>query len=211
MLGASQHGSDITLLPEVVLLAYRHGFFPMADAETGQIDWHRPDPRAIIPLNGITLTTSLRKTLRRNVFRISVDTCFRDVMESCAQRNDTWISDDMIDAYSELHSLGYAHSVEAWQGNLLVGGLYGVHIGGAFMGESMFSTATDASKVAFAHLAAILITNGFSLLDTQYINDHTARFGAIEVSDASFQLLLGEAVCRSCQFDITAARTHELW
>jgi leucyl/phenylalanyl-tRNA--protein transferase len=200
MRGDSRSGNAEFLMPDVMLLAYRHGFFPMADDMTGRVEWHRPDPRAIIPIHGIRISTSTRKLLRRRVFHISYNTCFRTVMEHCANREERWISDELIDAYCLLHEQGHAHSIEAWQDGRLVGGLYGVHIGAAFMGESMFSHVSNASKVAFAYLAATLITNGFRLLDTQYINNHTASLGAVEVPDAVYTAMLADATETSCPF-----------
>lgn len=193
MRGDSRSAETNFLMPEVMLLAYRHGFFPMADEYSGRVEWHRPDPRAIIPIHGILISQSTQKLVRRGAFRISIDTCFRTVMEHCANRPDRWISDELIDAYTLLHEQGWAHSVEAWQDDRLVGGLYGVHIGAAFMGESMFSLVSNASKVAFAHLASILISNDFRLLDTQYINHHTASLGAVEVPDAVYAAMLADA------------------
>lgn len=186
--------SDSVLVPDMLMIGYRHGFFPMADAETHDVLWHRPDPRAIIPLDAVKISKSLRKVIQRRVFSVTVDTAFSEVIHACARRDDTWISPEIIDAYIGLHELGIAHSIEAWYDGKLVGGLYGVHLGAAFFGESMFSTESDASKVAFAHLVAILQVNGFRLLDTQYINPFTASLGAIEVSDAVYQILLADAV-----------------
>ncbi len=191
----ARHSS--TLLPEVLLLGYRNGFFPMAHPTSGRIQWHRPDPRAIIPLNGVHLSRSLRREIRKNTYTITVNTCFDRVIANCAQRPDTWINDEVIEAYSQLHRLGYAHSVEAWYEGSLAGGLYGVAIGGAFFGESMFSTRSNASKVAFARLVYILIRSGFELLDTQYLNDFTASLGAIEIPDEDYQVLLRSSINRN--------------
>lgn len=192
-------GLDI-LEPEIVLLGYRNGFFPMGDPDSGGVFWHRPDPRAIIPLDGVHFSRSLRQTLRRAPFRITVDAAFEQVITACADREDTWITPEIIDTYTELHHRGYAHSMEAWQDDVLVGGLYGVALGGAFFGESMFSHARDASKVTFAHLAYRLHERGYRLLDTQYINDFTASLGATEVPDAVYQVLLADALAVSCAF-----------
>lgn len=194
MSATSRSGSKDLLDPAVLELAYRNGFFPMADTDTGTILWHRPDPRAIIPIDQIRISKSLRKTLRKQHFTVTTDTCFEDVMTHCAARPDVWISPPMIEAYTMLHQMGMAHSVETWLDGVLVGGLYGVHLGGAFFGESMFSDVTDASKVAFAHLAAILHVRGFRMLDTQYINPHTASLGAVEIPDALYQVLLADAL-----------------
>ena len=193
-------GSYGVLVPEMLLVGYSHGYFPMAEADTGEILWHRPDPRAIIPLDGVSLSTSLRKILRREVFSVTIDRAFEDVIRACSRRDETWISEEIIDAYIGLHHLGYAHSVESWQDGNLVGGLYGVHLGGAFFGESMFSTVSNASKVAFAHLVAILRANGFMLLDTQYINAFTASLGAVEIDDERYQTLLADALDHHAAF-----------
>ncbi|MBC8124986.1 MAG: leucyl/phenylalanyl-tRNA--protein transferase [Candidatus Kapabacteria bacterium] len=195
-----QSGGPNIILPEVLIVGYRNGFFPMGDSVTGRVLWHRPDPRAIIPLDAITIPRSLRQTLRKAPYTITVNACFEDVIAACADRNDTWIAEDVIDAYTELHRLGIAHSMEAWKGDDLVGGLYGVAIGGAFFGESMFSRQRDASKVTFAHLAYRLNNRGFRLLDTQYINDFTASLGAVEIPDAEYQTLLAAALAIPAEF-----------
>lgn len=188
------------LVPEMLLLGYRNGYFPMAESETAEIYWHRPDPRAIIPLELAHISSSVLKDIRRNAFRVTVDTAFEQVIRGCANRESSWISEEIIDAYVGLHAMGYAHSIESWHNGTLVGGLYGVHIGAAFFGESMFSTKTNASKVAFAYLVAILRANGTVLLDTQYINPFTASLGAIEISDADYQRLLADAINRHSSF-----------
>ncbi len=192
-----------TLLPDVLLLAYRNGFFPMSEPDTERIMWHRPEQRAIIPLDRVRVPRSLRREIKKETFRITVDTTFDVVIHKCSDREDTWISEEIIEAYIELHGLGYAHSVEAWLDDELVGGLYGVSIGGAFFGESMFSTVSNASKVAFANLAYRLNTRGFRLLDTQYINDFTASLGAVEIPDSVYQMLLSDAIKAECAFTDT--------
>jgi leucyl/phenylalanyl-tRNA--protein transferase len=166
----------------------------MGDPETGDINWHRPDPRAIIPLDGVRVSSSLRTTLRKGRYSVTVNTSFHDVITACADRPDCWITPSVIDAYTELHHMGLAHSVESWHNGHLVGGLYGVALGGAFFGESMFSRMNDASKVSFVALVERLRERGFSLLDTQYINDFTASLGAIEIPDATYQHLLQSCV-----------------
>lgn len=196
----ARSGSYGILVPEMLLVGYSHGYFPMAESDTGEILWHRPDPRAIIPLDGVTLSTSLRKVLRREVFSVTVDTAFEEVIRACSRRDETWISEEIIEAYIGLHRMGYAHSVESWQDGRLAGGLYGVHVGGAFFGESMFSAVSNASKVAFAHLVAILRANGFTLLDTQYINAFTASLGAVEIEDERYQTLLADALDHHAAF-----------
>jgi len=185
------------LSPHLLLNAYSQGIFPMAD-EDGAIYWYDPDPRAIIPLETFHTPRSLARTIRRGQFEVRVDSAFRPVMEVCAEpvsdREMTWISPEIITAYCELHTLGFAHSVETWLGGELVGGLYGVSLGGLFAGESMFSRATDASKVALVHLVERLRRGGFCLLDTQFMTDHLRRFGAIEIPRQEYQTRLAQAL-----------------
>jgi len=185
------------LTPAILLNAYSQGIFPMAD-EDGTIYWYDPDPRAILPLEAFHLPRSLARTIRRGVFEIRFDTAFHAVMTACAQpapgRDRTWISPEFIEVYAELHELGFAHSVESWQAGELVGGLYGVTLGGLFAGESMFSRTTDASKVALAYLVDHLRHQGFLLLDTQFMTDHLRRFGAIEISRREYHARLVKAL-----------------
>lgn len=168
------------LTTELLLSAYAQGIFPM-DVE-GQLRWFSPDPRAILPLDGFHVPRTLRQICRQGRFEIRVDTCFADVMSGCADRDDgTWISDDIRRAYRRLHALGFAHSVEAWKNDELAGGLYGVALGGAFFGESMFHRRRDASKVALVGLVERLRACGFVLLDVQFTTQHLLRFGVIEI------------------------------
>jgi leucyl/phenylalanyl-tRNA--protein transferase len=182
------------------MMGYERGFFPMGNPETGQISWHRPDPRAIIPLDGVRISRSLRQTLRKNAYKTTINASFDTVILRCSQRTDTWITDEIITTYGQLHYMGHAHSVETWHDGELVGGLYGVSIRGAFFGESMFSSRSDASKVAFVRLVQHLQSHGFALLDTQYINEFTASLGAIEIRDASYQQHLTDALARNTSF-----------
>ena len=172
------------LSPDDILNGYINGIFPMAEAD-GTIYWYSPNPRAIIPLDTYKPSKSLRPVLNKNYFEIRIDSDFEGVMRGCAapriKEPGTWISEDIIESYSELHRFGYAHSVEAYRENRLVGGLYGVSINGVFFGESMFTVESNASKVAFHYLIEILKHNGFRLLDTQFINDNVLRYGAIEI------------------------------
>jgi leucyl/phenylalanyl-tRNA---protein transferase len=180
-----------------LLYGYYNGIFPMGEPD-GSIYWYSPNPRAIIPLETYKAAKSLRPILNKQVFDIKINTAFEDVLKGCATaRGDgqtTWISDEIITAYTELHKIGFAHSIEAFQNNKLVGGLYGVAIGKAFFGESMFYTQPNASKVCFHYLIEILRENNFELLDTQFINDNVRRFGAIEISKTKYINLLKAAV-----------------
>jgi len=170
------------LRPGTLLLAYRNGIFPWT---THPITWWSPDPRAIIPLDGVHVSRSLRKVLQRERFRLSLDQAFRQVMEGCAKprpgREETWISPQFISAYCRLHELGHAHSVEVWQDGTLAGGLYGVSIGGFFAGESMFSAVRDASKVALVTTSQKLRASGFTLFDVQLMTPHLKSMGAVEI------------------------------
>jgi leucyl/phenylalanyl-tRNA--protein transferase len=174
----------------------------MADPRTGRLEWFSPDPRGILPLDGLHVPRRLARTIRRGRFALRTDTAFESVIRACASarpgRRETWLDDRLIDVYVELHRLGHAHSVEAWLGDELVGGLYGLHIGAAFFGESMFSVpeagGTDSSKVCLVALAQALREQGFRLLDTQFRTAHLARFGCIEIRRRRYLELLQEAV-----------------
>ncbi|MCS6809288.1 MAG: leucyl/phenylalanyl-tRNA--protein transferase [Bacteroidota bacterium] len=187
------------LTPDLLILAYQQGYFPMAEPD-GEMYWHSPDPRAIIPLDGVRISRSLRKTLAKNIYDIRINTAFHDVITGCADREETWISAEIIDVYTELHERGFAHSVEAWHQGALVGGLYGVAIGGAFFGESMFSRMPDSSKVAFVHLVEHLRSRRFILLDSQYLNPHIQRLGGIEIPRSEYMRRLGIAINIPCSF-----------
>lgn len=182
---------------EHLLNAYSQGIFPMAD-EDGTIYWYDPDPRAIIPLDTFHVSRSLARTIRRGGFEVRVDTAFRAVIEACAEpapgRQITWINPEIIEAYCELHTLGFAHSVETWIEEKLAGGLYGVALGGLFAGESMFSRARDSSKIALVYLVERLRQGGFCLLDTQFMTEHLRRFGASEISRQEYQVRLAQAL-----------------
>jgi leucyl/phenylalanyl-tRNA--protein transferase len=188
------------ITPELVLQAYRGGIFPMAD-ESGEIYWFSPDPRCIFPLDRFHVPRSLRKTVARQVFEIRVDTAFEQVIAGCADRPEgTWISDRIRALYTELHRRGFAHSVEAWQDGRMAGGLYGVAIGGAFFGESMFARVSDASKVALVALVERLRSRGYTLLDTQWVTPHLARFGAVEIPRPAYLRRLRLALALPCRF-----------
>lgn len=195
----------MNLTPEVLLRAYSCGVFPMARSrQDPRLYWIDPQERGILPLDAFHVPRSLLKTLRRESFDVRCNTAFGRVMEGCAEstgdRPDTWINDEIVTLFTQLHDLGLAHSVESWQDGKLVGGLYGLALGGAFFGESMFSRATDASKVALCHLVARLRAGGFTLLDTQFVTDHLRRFGAVEIPKAEYLEQLAGAINRPAHF-----------
>ncbi len=180
--------------PELLVRAYKEGYFPMADSYDGNIYWHSPDPRAIFPLDKIKTPRSIKQSINKNNFSFSINKDFKKVITLCADREDTWISDEIIAAFVQLHNIGYAHSVETWNDNKMVGGLYGVSIGAAFFGESMFNHVPDASKSAFYYLVNHIKSRNFMLLDTQYINHHTALLGAIEIPRIQYLKILRKAI-----------------
>ena len=179
--------------PELLLQGYRLGVFPMA-MEDDSIQWFSPDPRAILPLEDFHVPHALRRLLRKNVFETRIDSAFSKVIEACAKREDTWINIEIIESYTRLHDLGCAHSIEAWKEGTLAGGLYGVSVGGAFFGESMFHRVTDASKIALAALVEHLRAQKFALLDTQWLTPHLQQFGGLEISREHYLRLLRRAV-----------------
>ena len=195
----------LTLTPDLLLQAYAVGIFPMAEsAEDQELFWVDPQRRGIIPLDDFHVPRRLRRTVRNGGFEIRCDTAFAAVMRGCAaatsERPQTWINDEIIQLYTALFRRGAAHSVEAWLDGTLVGGLYGVHIGAVFFGESMFSRVTDASKVALVHLVARLRRGGFMLLDTQFTTVHLERFGAVEIPRRAYHARLKAALAREAQF-----------
>lgn len=186
--------------PEVLLQAYASGYFPMADSRDGRIEWYTADPRAILPLQPFHVPRRLERALKKASFTYTTDRAFSQVVEACADRDSTWINDGIIQSYTALHLLGHAHSVEVWQEEELVGGLYGVHLGGAFFGESMFHRVDDASKAALVYLAEHLNTRGFRMLEIQMITPLTAQFGAQLVQGAEYRKLLAKAVAVECEW-----------
>ncbi|MFM9851512.1 MAG: leucyl/phenylalanyl-tRNA--protein transferase [Sphingomonadaceae bacterium] len=191
--------------PDILLRAYASGVFPMADArDADEVYWVDPEKRGIMPLDRFRLSKSLAKTLRSERFETTVDRAFEQIVALCAapadDRPSTWINGHIERAVTALHAAGYAHSIETWLQGELVGGLYGIALGGAFFGESMFSRATDASKVALAHLVARLRVGGFALLDCQFITPHLASMGAIEISRADYMASLSSALRRAPDF-----------
>jgi len=188
---------------ETLVYAYASGVFPMAE-ETGEIFWYSPDPRAIIPIQSYKPAKSLKPIINQKRFEIRVDTAFELVMRNCAlprpTEPKTWISEEIVHAYTELHKMGLAHSVEAWQDDKLVGGLYGVSLGAAFFGESMFSFVSNSSKVAFHYLIQILREQKYELLDSQFMNDNVQRYGAINIPRSAYIKRLAKALKTTCDF-----------
>lgn len=197
--------NDNPLRAESLIYAYAQGYFPMADEQNG-LQWFNPDPRAIIPIETYQPAKSLRPILNKGFFEIRVNTNFEAVMRACSAprsaEDGAWISEEMILAYTELHRLGFAHSIEAYLNGQLVGGLYGISIGAVFCGESMFSKVPNSSKVAFHYLIQILKTQHFELLDTQFINDNVLRYGAIEISRTIYLRRLAKALKKNCTFEM---------
>lgn len=190
---------DVELTPELILRAYRAGIFPMSEsADDPDIFWVSPQMRGVIPLDGLRISKSLAKTLRKHPYSVTVDRDFEATIEGCAtagsDRDTTWINPVIRELYGELFAMGYCHTVEVYDGDELVGGLYGLAIGGAFFGESMFHRRTDASKIALVHLVERLTVGGYALLDTQFITDHLASLGAIEIPRAIYEVRLSAAL-----------------
>jgi leucyl/phenylalanyl-tRNA---protein transferase len=189
-----------TLDPIQVINAYAQGIFPMAD-DNGNIHWYAPDPRAILEHDNLHVSRSLRATIRKGIYKIRSDTAFEAVMRYCARPHDTWISEAFIETYTHLHYAGLAHSVEAWKDGILVGGLYGVALRGAFMGESMFSRATDASKVCLVALVNHLKARGYVLHDTQFLTPHLETLGVTEIPRRVYERRLREALQLQCSWN----------
>lgn len=184
-----------------LLWAYANGIFPMAkSADDPEIGWYDPDPRGVLPLDAVHVPRSLVRTIRKGVYDIRLDSDFRAVIEACAARDSTWINAEIVRLYVALHEAGHAHSVEAWDDQGLAGGLYGVRLGAAFFGESMFARRPDASKTALVHLVARLIAGGFALVDTQMTTDHMTRFGAVEIPRAEYRRRLARALKANAKF-----------
>lgn len=195
--------SEIT--PELLLRAYACGIFPMAESvDDPGLFWVEPEMRGVIPLRGFAVPSRLARTVRSDAFTVTVDTAFKAVIAGCAEptpgREDTWINARIRELYGALHERGHAHSVEVWRGGDLAGGLYGVSLGGAFFGESMFHRDRDASKVALVHLVARLLAGGYQLLDTQYVTEHLRNFGAVEVTRRRYRALLDAAITQDADF-----------
>ena len=189
------------LSPEVLLFAYQQGLFPMAEGRNAkQIQWIQPEKRGIFQLGNFHISKSLRRVILKKDYSITINSCFPKVMEKCADRSETWINDDIYNCYCKLHEDGFAHSVEVWRNGHLIGGVYGVTIGAAFFGESMFSEAANGSKIALAYLHDRLLKAGFLLFDTQFLTEHLASLGAIEISQTQYLVKLEKALNKNATF-----------
>ncbi|MBZ0189277.1 MAG: leucyl/phenylalanyl-tRNA--protein transferase [Candidatus Obscuribacterales bacterium] len=185
--------------PDLVLAAYSQAIFPMGH-DDGSIRWYSPDPRCIFDLDDFHIPRRLNRTYRQGKFRLRVNQSFEEVIRACGRRETTWITDEILRVYMELHRLGFAHSVEAYYAGELAGGLYGVSLGGAFMGESMFQTVTDASKVSLVYLVERMKEKGMTLLDTQYMTEHLGTFNAKFITAREYQSRLEKAMALNCRF-----------
>lgn len=204
----SRRQPPFEITPDLIVRAYSIGLFPMAeDRDAADLHWVEPERRGVFPLDGLIVSKSLAKTVRSARFEVTADRAFREVMEACAARDKTWINDEIIRLYGALHARGQAHSVEVRADGELVGGLYGVSLGAAFFGESMFHLARDASKVALVHLVARLRFGGFRLLDTQFLTEHLASLGAIEISRGDYRRKLASALAGQGDFAAFAPAT----
>lgn len=200
----------MSLTPELLLHGYSIGIFPMAEhRDDPELFWVDPQFRGIFPLNGFHISRSLARRLRKAEYEITINRDFPGVIEGCADRAETWINTELRRVYDVLHRRGYAHSVEVWEGDTLVGGVYGVALSTAFFGESMFSRRTDASKIALAYLVDRLSQTGFSLFDTQFLTSHLASLGAIEIPRAEYRKLLAEALEGSADFTAPLEQTPQ--
>ena len=191
----------MTVTPELLLEAYRAGVFPMAEhRDDPEVFWVDPRKRGVFPLGGFHISRSLAKALRRDDYTVTRNTAFGDVIDACADRSETWINHDIRYLYEELHRRGAAHSLEVWQDTRLVGGIYGVTVGAAFCGESMFSRRRDGSKIALAWLVDLLLRSGFVLFDTQFLTPHLASLGAVEITRSDYHRQLAKALQQEADF-----------
>ena len=189
------------LSPEVLLFAYQQGLFPMAESRNAkQIQWIQPKKRGVFQLGNFHISKSLRRVILKKDYSITINSCFPKVMEKCANRNETWINGGIYNCYCKLHEEGFAHSIEVWKARQLIGGVYGVAIGAAFFGESMFSEVSNGSKIALAYLHDRLLKAGFLLFDTQFLTEHLASLGAIEISQAEYLIKLEKALNKNASF-----------
>lgn len=189
------------ITPELLLRAYAAGVFPMSEGrDDPELFWVDPRERGILPLEGFHISRSLARRIRQAPFDIRINTDFAGVVEGCADRDETWINAEIFELYQQLHATGHAHSLELWEGDALVGGVYGVALGAAFFGESMFSRRRDASKIALAYLVSRLRFGGFELFDTQFVTDHLQSLGAVEISRAAYRSRLTDALQKPANF-----------
>ncbi len=189
------------LTPRLLLSAYASGVFPMAEsAESDEIFWFNPEKRGVMPLDGLHVSRSLRKAMRARRYKVTANQCFPAVMAACADREETWINPEITALYTELHELGHAHSIEVWEGAVLAGGLYGVSLGAAFFGESMFSRQSNTSKIALVGLVARLQLGGFKLLDMQFLTPHLASLGGVQIAREDYQAKLEAALRHKADF-----------
>ena len=189
------------LSPEVLLFAYQQGLFPMAESRNAKrVQWVEPKKRGIFQLGKFHISRSLKRVILKKDYSITVNSCFPKVVEKCADRNETWINQDIYNCYCKLHDDGFAHSVEVWRGDRLIGGVYGVAIGAAFFGESMFSEVSNGSKIALTYLHDRLLKTGFILFDTQFLTEHLASLGAIEITQAQYLIKLEQALNKNANF-----------
>jgi len=201
-------GAD-EITPDLLLRAYANGVFPMAQgAESSEIFWVDPERRGIFPLADFHISRSLRRVIRKQSFQITTNQDFSGVVTGCADHEETWINAEIFSLYTQLHQMGHAHSLEVWDGPELVGGVYGVVLGGAFFGESMFSRRTNASKIALAYLISRLRFGGFTLFDTQFLTDHLASLGAVEISHAKYHRFLDKALKIRAEFSAQPAQVQ---
>lgn len=200
------------LTPRLLLTAYASGVFPMAEsAESDEIFWFNPEKRGVMPLDRLHISRSLRKAMRARRFKVTANQCFSDVMAACANREETWINPEITALYTKLHETGHAHSIEVWEGDALAGGLYGVSLGAAFFGESMFSHQNNTSKIALVGLVARLGLGGFKLLDMQFITPHLASLGGVEIAREDYQAQLEKALKQDAEFyRLKATDTYSL-
>jgi leucyl/phenylalanyl-tRNA--protein transferase len=200
------------LTPRLLLTAYASGVFPMAEsAESDEIFWFNPEKRGVMPLNGLHISRSLRKLMRARRFKVTANQCYSEVMAACADREETWINPEITALYTALHELGHAHSIEVWDGASLAGGLYGVSLGAAFFGESMFSRQSNTSKIALVGLVARLNLGGFTLLDMQFLTPHLASLGGVQIPRAAYQARLEAALKQPADFArLKATDTYSL-
>ncbi len=199
----SKEKKDVNqVTPEFVLLTYAYGLFPMGEINSDELYWHFPDRRAIFDIYDTKIAKSVKQLIRKNIYNFDIDKNFDDVIEICSQRSITWINEPIKKIYKEIFKLGNAHSIEVYRENQMVGGLYGVTIGAAFFGESMFNLEPNTSKLAFAYLLEVLKYNNFVLLDSQYINHFTEQLGAFEVSSFEYIRMLQKAISKTRKFEI---------